>query len=306
MPAAAIGVLGAVSSAGAAVSAIGAISAAGTAALTVGSVASITTFVGSVTTVVGAVTGDQNLLKVGSVLGAAGAVTGLAANNFKLFGDNQTLGAAVKTGKAAEAAQAASSAGVSLDFSLSGAPAASGSGLNVGSAGMSSGELGGTGLLDTGLKPPSITPPPSAIQQAANQSTAATAAASTTPNVAGLNTSLDTSLLGAGNKAPSFGVDLTKPLSSPMAFTPDATDGFSFNKVIDFFQDEKNARTQDEKNARTLQGIGTAWQAVNIYEQTEQLGKLRKSQGNLLDTQARIMDEQVRNASAAGRLYGGG
>lgn len=282
MPAAAVvaGVAGAVSTAGAAAAAVGALATAGTAALTVGSVASIATFVGSVTTVVGAVTGNNKLLKVGTILGVAGGVTSVAANSLKLFGEGQTLSAAVN---AANAANAASSASIAQSIPL-GEFVAPKESLLEPLAGRSAGGL----LSESAFIPPSTT------AQAAQQAAQATQAAQQTAN-----SSLDLAPVVEKSLPPvtessfmNIAGNLTPTVSAPT--TPGVeTPGFSFQKLSEFFS--------DKNNYMQLMALGAA---ASSYGKASMEKPLIEAQTNLYNTRADIARQNMYNSSAAGRLYG--
>ena len=282
MPAAAVvaGVVGAVSTAGAAAAAVGALATAGTAALTVGSVASIATFVGSVITVVGAVTGNSKLLKVGAVLGVAGGVTSMAANSLKLFGEGQTLSAAVN---AANAANAASSTSIAQSIPLGEFVAPKESFMEP-LAGRSAGGL----LSESALIPPSTT------AQAAQQAAQATQAAQQTAN-----SSLDLAPVVEKSLPPvtensftNIAGNLTPTVSAPT--TPSVeTPGFSFQKLSEFFT--------DKNNFMQLMALGAA---ASSYGKASMEEPFIEAQANLYNTKADIARQNMYNSSAAGRLYG--
>ena len=279
MPAAAVvaGVVGAVSTAGAAAAAVGALATAGTAALTVGSVASIATFVGSVTSVVGAVTGNNKLLKVGTILGVAGGVTSVAANSLKLFGEGQTLSAAIN------AANAASSASIAQSIPL-GEFVAPKESLLEPLAGRSAGGL----LSESAFIPPSTT------AQAAQQAAQATRAAQQTAN-----SSLDLAPVVEKSLPPvtessfmNIAGNLTPTVSAPT--TPSVeTPGFSFQKLSEFFS--------DKNNYMQLMALGAA---ASSYGKASMEKPLIEAQTNLYNTKADIARQNMYNSSAAGRLYG--
>lgn len=288
MPAAAVvaGVAGAVASAGAAAAAVGALATAGTAALTVGSVASIATFVGSVTTVVGAVTGNKKLLKVGTILGAAGGVTSAAANNLKLFGEGQTLSAAVNaanTTNAANAANAASSTSIAQSIPLGEFVAPKGSLLEP-LAGRSAGGL----LSESALIPPSTTA--QAAQQAAQATQAAQQTANSSLNLApvvdkSLSSVTETRFTNtASTPTPTVNAPTTPSVETP---------GFSFQKLTEFFT--------DKNNFMQLMALGAA---ASSYGKASMEEPLIEAQTNLYNTKADIARQNMYNSSAAGRLYG--
>ena len=285
MPAAAVvaGVAGAVASAGAAAAAVGALATAGTAALTVGSVASIATFVGSVTTVVGAVTGNKNLLKVGTILSVAGGVTSTAANSLKLFGEGQTLSAAVN---AANAANAASSASIAQSIPLGEFVALKGTPLEPLAGRSASGLLSESAFI-----------PPSTTAQAAQQAAQATQAAQQTAN-SSLNLApvVDKSLSPVTeNSFTNTAGKLTPTANTPTTPTTPGveTPGFSFKKLSEFFTD-KNNYTQ-------LMALGAA---AASYGKASMEEPLIEAQTNLYNTRADIARQNMYNSSAAGRLYG--
>lgn len=288
MPATAVvaGVVGAVASAGAAAAAVGALATAGTAALTVGSVASIATFVGSVTAVVGTVTGNSKLLKVGTILGAAGGVTSMAANSLKLFGEGQTLSAAVNAANAASsanAANAAASASVAQSIPLGEFVAPKESFMEP-LAGRSA-----SGLLSEGaLIPPSTT------AQAAQQAAQATQAVQQASNQAlDLAPVVEKSLPPVTeNSFTNIAGNLTPTVSSPTAPSVE-TPGFSFQKLSEFFTD-KNNYTQ-------LMALGAA---ASSYGKASMEEPLIEAKTNLYNTEADIARQNMYNSSAAGRLYG--
>lgn len=288
MPAVAVvaGVVGAVSTAGAAAAAVGALATAGTAALTVGSVASIATFVGSVTTVVGAVTGNSKLLKVGAVLGVAGGVTSMAANSLKLFGEGQTLSAAVNAANAASSASAANAA----------ASASAAQSIPLGEfvspkesfmeplAGRSASGL----LSDSALIPPSTTA--QAAQQAAQ---AAQAAQQTTNSSLDLAPVVEKSLPPVTeNSFTNIAGTLTPTVNAPT--TPGVeTPGFSFQKLSEFFA--------DKNNFPQLMALGAA---ASAYGKASMEEPLIEAQTNYYNTKTDIARQNMYNSSAAGRLYG--
>ena len=281
MPAAAVvaGVVGAVSTAGAAAAAVGALATAGTAALTVGSVASIATFVGSVTTVVGAVTGNNKLLKVGAILGVAGGVTSMAANSLKLFGEGQTLSAAVNAANTANAANAAYSASIAQSIPL-GEFVTPKESFMAPLAGRSAGGL----LTESAFIPPSTT------AQAAQAAQAAQQTANSSLNLAPV---VDKSLSSVTeNSFTNTAGILTPTVNAPT--TPSVeTPGFSFQKLSEFFTD-KNNYTQ-------LMALGAA---ASSYGKASMEEPLIEAQTNLYNTRADIARQNMYNSSAAGRLYG--
>ena len=285
MPAAAVvaGVVGAVSTAGAAAAAVGALATAGTAALTVGSVASIATFVGSVTTVVGAVTGNNKLLKVGTILGVAGGVTSVAANSLKLFGEGQTLSAAVN---AANAANAASSVSIARSIPLDEFVASKESLLEP-LAGRSAGGL----LSESAFIPPSTTA--QAAQQAAQATQAAQQTANSSLNLApvvdkSLSPVTENSFTNTAGKLTPTANTPTTP-TTPSVETP----GFSFKKLSEFFT--------DKNNFMQLMALGAA---ASSYGKASMEEPLIEAQTNLYNTRADIARQNMYNSSAAGRLYG--
>lgn len=278
--AAVAGVFGAVASAGAAAAAVGALATAGTAALTVGSVASIATFVGSVTTVVGAVTGNKKLLKVGAILGVAGGVTSMAANSLKLFGEGQTLSAAVN---AANAANAASSASIAQSIPLGEFVAPKESFMEP-LAGRSAGGL----LSESAFIPPSTTA--QAAQQAAQATQAVQQTANSSLNLAPV---VEKSLPPVTeNSFTNIAGNLTPTVSAPT--TPSVeTPGFSFQKLTEFFA--------DKNNYMQLMALGAA---ASSYGKASMEEPLIEAQTNLYNTRADIARQNMYNSSAAGRLYG--
>lgn len=288
MPAAAVaaGVVGAVSAAGAAAAAVGALATAGTAALTVGSVASIATFVGSVTTVVGVVTGNSKLLKVGSILGVAGGVTSVAANSLKLFGEGQTLSAAVNAANAASsasAANAAASASVAQSIPLGEFVAPKESFMEP-LAGRSAGGL----LSESAFIPPSTTA--QAAQQAAQATQAVQQASNPAANFAPV---VEKSLPSVTeNSFTNIAGNLTPTVSAPT--TPGVeTSGFSFQKLSEFFN--------DKNNFMQLSALGAA---ASSYGKASMEEPLIEAKTNLYNTRADIARQNMYNSSAAGRLYG--
>ena len=288
MPAAAVvaGVVGAVSTAGAAAAAVGALATAGTAALTVGSVASIATFVGSVATVVGAVTDNKKLLKVGTILGVAGGVTSTAANSLKLFGEGQTLSAAVNAANAASsasAANAAASASIAQSIPLGEFVAPKESFMEP-LVGRSAGGL----LSESALIPPSTT------AQAAQQAAQATQAAQQASNQAlDLAPVVEKSLppVTENSFINTAGV-LTPTVNAPS--TPSVeTPGFSFQKLSEFFT--------NPNNFIQLSALGAA---ASSYGKASMEEPLIEAQTNLYNTKADIARQNMYNSSAAGRLYG--
>lgn len=291
MPAAAVvaGVVGAVSTAGAAAAAVGALATAGTAALTVGSVASIATFVGSVTAVVGAVTGNSKLLKVGSILGVAGGVTSVAANSLKLFGEGQTLSAAVNAANAASsasAANAAASASVAQSIPLGEFVAPKESFMEP-LAGRSAGGL----LSESAFIPPSTTA--QAAQQAAQATQAAQAVQQASNPTFNFAPVVEKSLPSVTeNSFTNIAGNLTPTVSAPT--TPNVeTPGFSFQKLSEFFA--------DKNNFMQLMALGAA---ASSYGKASMEEPLIEAQTNLYNTRADIARQNLYNSSAAGRLYG--
>lgn len=291
MPAVAIvaGAVGAVSTAGAAAAAVGALATAGTAALTVGSVASIATFVGSVTTVVGAVTDNKKLLKVGSILGVAGGVTSMAANSLKLFGEGQTLSAAVNAANAANAASSASAANAAASASVAqsiplGEFVAPKESFMEPLAGRSAGGL----LSESALIPPSTTA--QAAQQATQVAQAAQQTANSSLNLAPV---VEKSLPPVTeNSFTNIAGNLTPTVSAPA--TPSVeTPGFSFQKLSEFFN--------DKNNYMQLMALGVA---ASSYGKASMEKPLIEAQTNLYNTKADIARQNMYNSSAAGRLYG--
>lgn len=287
--AAVAGIAGAVASAGAAAAAVGALAAAGTAALTVGSVASIATFVGSVTTVVGAVTGNKKLLKVGSILGIAGGVTSVAANSLKLFGEGQTLSAAVNAANAASsagAANAAASASVAQSIPLGEFVAPKESFMEP-LVGRSAGGL----LSESAFIPPSTTA--QAAQQAAQAAQAAQATQQTANSSLNLAPVVEKSLSSVTeNSFTNIAGNLTPTVSAPTAPSVE-TPGFSFQKLSEFFT--------DKNNYMQLMALGAA---ASSYGKASMEEPLIEAQTNLYNTKADIARQNMYNSSAAGRLYG--
>lgn len=293
MPAVAVvaGLAGAVSTAGAAAAAVGAIATAGTAALTVGAVASIATFVGSVTTVVGAVTGNKKLLKVGTILGVAGGVTSMAANSLKLFGEGQTLSAAVNAANAAGSASAATAATATSVSAAQSIPL----GEFVAPKEYFMEPLAGSSA-DSVISGESLVPQSTtmqAAQQAAQISHAAQAAQQTANMASNLAPVADKSFeLVAENGLLGTAGKLTPSVAAPVAPTVE-TPGFSFQKLSDFFS--------NKNNYMQLMSLGAA---LSSYGKASMEEPLIEAQTNLYNTRADIARQNMYNSSAAGRLYG--
>jgi hypothetical protein len=284
--AAVAGIAGAIASAGSAAAAVGAIATGGLATLTVGAVASIATFAGSVATVVGSVTGNKDLLKIGSIVGAAGGVTSLAANSLQVFGPSQTLSAALKVGSDVTQTAQAITQPVTLP-SLS-APTV---------------EPVADPLKFLG-QPVNISAPVGTLATPAQQLTQPTLAnqlvAPTTESV------FSTSVAGAPKTAQAvkdmmsqFGVAAPKTPTintptAPQAPGVGADTGFSFDKITKFFND----------NDKLLQSIGGAWKAYQDADTAEATRSLYSSHAKYYDTQAGLLQQGRYNSSAAGRLYG--
>jgi len=83
--------------------------------------------------------------------------------------------------------------------------------------------------------------------------------------------------------------------------TPNALGGsdsvFSFDKLKQF--------VNDKSNEKLFKAIGAVGQAINQYTTTESQANLRSAEQRYYDTRSQLINTQLRNASAAGRLYGG-
>lgn len=272
--AAVAGIVGAIASAGSAAAAVGAIATGGLAALTVGAVASIATFAGSVATVVGAATKNKDLLKIGSIVGAAGGVTSLAANSLQIFGPSQTLSAALKVGSdVTQTAQAATQPVTLPSLSVPTVePVAEplkflGQPLDIPSP---------VGTLATPAQ--QLTQPTLANQLVAPATESAFSASKDTMSQFGV----------AAPKTPTINTP-----TAPQAPGVGADTGFSFDKITKFFND----------NDKLLQSIGGAWKASQDEDTAKATRSLYTSQAKYYDTQAGLLQQGRYNSSAAGRLY---